>query len=76
MGMPLKLTLQDKDYWFQIENERLVTKGTIEIPIIFDGKSVLLLRKGNKWILEANSVGLADDLIQAMGRALELRFRL
>ena len=76
MGMPLRLTFKDQDYWFQIENERLITKGTIEIPVILEDQSVLIIRRGDNWVLEENILGLPSELIQAMGRAIETRFRL
>ena len=76
MGMPLRLTFEGKDYWFQIENERLITKGTVEIPIVFEGASLTLLRNGKSWLIEGNGTGLSSDLVHAIGRAIESRCRL
>lgn len=76
MGMPLRLTFEGKDYWFQIENERLIAKGTVEIPIVFEGASVTLLRNGKSWLIEGNGTSLSPDLVHAIGRAIESRFRL
>ncbi|WP_207428952.1 hypothetical protein [Pedobacter sp. SYSU D00535] len=74
--MPLRITFRDTDYSFQVINKEPVTKSTVEIPIILNGKTVNLVKGSNGWVMKEEVSGIDPELIQAIGRAIELRFRL
>jgi hypothetical protein len=76
MGMPLRITFKDTDYNFQVINKEPITKSTLEIPIILDGQAIYLVKENGRWHLKEPKEGANPDLIQAVGRAIELRFRL
>ena len=76
MGMPLRITFNDKDYNFQVVNTEPITKTTVEIPIILNGETVNLVKGVKGWNLKAETENIDLYLIQAIGRAIELRFRL
>jgi hypothetical protein len=76
MGMPLRITFRDRDYSFQVVNEEPITKETTEIPIILNGESLKLTKGSMGWNTKAAVTGIDAELIQAIGRAIELRFRL
>ena len=74
--MPLRITFNDKDYNFQVVNTEPITKSTVEIPIILNGETVSLVKGSKGWNLKAETENIDLYLIQAIGRAIELRFRL
>ncbi len=76
MGMPLRITFKDKDYNFQVANKEPITKATTRIPIILQGHSLGLIKGLKGWALEGQDENVDAALIQAIGRAIELRFRL
>lgn len=76
MGMPLRITFNDNDYTFQVVNTEPITKKTVEIPIILNGETLVLIKGLNGWSSKLDNKDLDIYLIQAIGRAIELRFRL
>jgi len=76
MGMPLRITFRDIDYRFQVINKEPVTKNTVEIPIIFEDQTIWLVKGSKGWKLKEEIANVDEGLIQAIGRAIELRFRL
>jgi len=76
MGMPLRITFRDSDYNFQVVNKEPITKGIVEIPIILNGETLNLVKGSKGWNMRDNVSGIDVELIQAIGRAIELRFRL
>ena len=76
MGMPLRITFKDKDYNFQVANTEPITKATARIPIILQGQNLNLVKGTKSWALENHEENIDAALIQAIGRAIELRFRL
>ena len=76
MGMPLRITFRDSDYNFQVVNKEPITKSTVEIPIILNGEILNLLKGSKGWNMKEEVSGIDAKLIQAIGRAIELRFRL
>lgn len=76
MGMPLRITFRDTDYSFQVINKEPVTKSTVEIPIILNGETLNLVKGSKGWNMKEEVSGIDAELIQAIGRAIELRFRI
>jgi len=76
MGMPLRITFNDRDYSFQVTTTQPITKDTIEIPIVVNGESLTLIKGVKGWSSKNVSEELDANLIQAIGRAIELRLRL
>ena len=76
MGMPLRITFNDHDYNFQVANTEPIIKQTVEIPIILNGETLNLVKGLKGWSPKIQISGLDIQLIQAIGRAIELRFRL
>lgn len=76
MGMPLRITFRDTDYRFQVVNKEPITKITVEIPIILNGETLILVKGSKGWTMKEEVSGIDAQLIQEIGRAIELRFRL
>ncbi len=45
MGMPLRITFNDKDYSFQILNEKPFNKQTTEIPLSLENKTIVVIKE-------------------------------
>ena len=76
MGMPLRITFRDRDYSFQVVNEEPITRDTTEIPIILNGETLKLIKGSNGWNTKEAVAGIDAEIVEAIGRAIELRFRL
>jgi hypothetical protein len=76
MGMPLRITFNNKDYSFQVVNTEPITKSTVEIPVIINGETFNLVKGLKGWSPKGETNELDIHLIQAIGQAIELRFRL
>ncbi|WP_207531872.1 hypothetical protein [Desertivirga arenae] len=74
--MPLRITFNDVDYNFKVANTEPITKATTKIPILINGETIELIKDTKGWISNSATSGINSDLIQAIGRAIELRFRL
>ncbi|TSJ44257.1 hypothetical protein FO440_08800 [Mucilaginibacter corticis] len=77
MGLPLRITFDDKDYTYQILNTNLINKDTTELEIIFNGEKVELVMDNKKtWVQKDQSNTIDPELIQALGRSVSLRLRM
>ncbi|MDB4924346.1 hypothetical protein [Mucilaginibacter sp.] len=76
MGLPLRITFDDKDYVYQILNTNLINKNTTELEIIFNGEKVELIMDNKTWIQKDKSNTIDPNLVQALGRSVSLRLRM
>ena len=77
MGLPLRITFNDKDYTYQILNSRLINKDTTQLEILFNGEKLELIMDERKtWVQNDNNARLDPELIQALGRSVSLRMRM
>lgn len=74
--MTLRITFKDIDYNFKVDNIEPISKATTRIPIIIEGENIVLIKDSKGWHPEAESDKINSELGQAIGRAIELRFRL
>jgi hypothetical protein len=77
MGLPMRITFDDKDYIYQILNTNLINKHTTELEIIFNGEKVELVMDDKKtWVQKDQSNSIDPNLVQALGRSVSLRLRM
>jgi len=76
MGMPLRITFNNVDYNFKVVNTEPITKATAKIPIIINGENIDLVKENQGWFGRSESSNISLALVQAIGKAIELRFRL
>ncbi len=77
MGLPLRITFDDKDYIYQILNTNLIDKHTTELELIFNGEKLQLVMDERKtWIQKDNVTSIDPNLVQALGRSVSLRLRM
>jgi len=77
MGLPLRITFDDKDYTYQILNTNLINKDTTELELIFNGEKVELVMDNKKtWVQKDQGNAIDPELIQALGRSVSLRLRM
>jgi hypothetical protein len=77
MGLPLRITYNDKDYVYQIIDSKLINQNTIELNLLLDGEKVELIKNDKKvWIQKNESNPLDPELVQALGRSVSLRLRM
>ena len=76
MSLPLRVTFKDNDYVFYVLTKG-ITKHTKEINISLEGNEVLLrLNEKNDWQANDESLDNNPELLQAIGRAIGLRYRI
>jgi hypothetical protein len=77
MGLPLRITFNDKDYIYQILNDKLINQNTTELEILFNGEKVELMMDSKKtWIQKDQNNPIDPNLVQALGRSVSLRLRM
>jgi hypothetical protein len=77
MGLPLRITFNDKDYVYQILNSRLINQNTTELEILMNGEKVELMKDDKKvWIQKDGNKSIDPELIEALGRSVSLRLRM
>jgi hypothetical protein len=75
MGQPLRITVEQQDYSFQILNNR-PDKFTREIKIALSGETHTLIKDVNDWKLKETDAGMQDGLAKAIGHTISLRYRI
>jgi hypothetical protein len=77
MGLPLRITFNDKDYLYQIVDSNLINKNTTELHLVLDGEDVALVKdEKSVWVQKDNSTSLDPELVEALGRSVSLRLRM
>ena len=76
MARALRITVDNTDYNFTILNTQPITRDTSEIPISIQNQTITLFRTDNHWKAKEGDTGIDGILVEAIGRALGLRYRL
>ena len=76
MGQPLRITFNDTDYSFELANTEPITRSTLEIPISINNQTVTLVKEERGWQPKETQDLLDSSLLQAIGKAIALRYRL
>lgn len=76
MGLPLRITFNDKDYVYQILNSKLINQHTIELELVLDGEKLDIIKDDNKVWVQKDEKSVDPELIQALGRSVSLRLRM
>jgi hypothetical protein len=77
MGLPLRITFDDKDYVYQIVNSKLIGQNTTELELLLNGEKVELIKDARRvWTLKEGDTSLDPELVQALGRSVSLRLRM
>jgi hypothetical protein len=77
MGLPLRITYNDKDYVYQIIDSKLINQNTIELQLLLNGEKVGLIKNDKRvWVQKDEDKSLDPEFIQALGRSVSLRLRM
>lgn len=76
MGLLMRMTHNQKDYMYQLNEGTVITKQSNEISVTLNGKSMLLKRNENMvWMLTEDD-HLEAGFAHALARLISLRYRL
>ena len=76
MGLPLRITFNDRDYVYQIINSNLINQNTTVLELLLNGEKLQLIKDKTIWIQKDGEQRLDPDFIQALGRSVSLRLRM
>lgn len=77
MSLPMRITYNDKDYVYHINNTSAITKTTTELQIVLNGETIDLVKDDRKvWVQKGGTNNFDPEFIQALGRSVSLRFRM
>ncbi len=76
MGLPLRITFNDRDYVYQIVNSNLINKNTTELELMLNGEKLHLIKENSVWRLREPEPVLDPEFVQALGRSVSLRMRM
>jgi hypothetical protein len=76
MGQLLRITYGAKDYSYQLLTEKPVTKETEKIDLLLEGHPIILVKAGGQWLPFETTPNFEAGLLQAIGKAISLRYRI
>lgn len=76
MARALRITFNETDYNFIIQNTEPITRSTSEIPIDLGDQKITLIKSGNYWTSKDMDMSINQSVVEAIGRAISLRYRL
>ena len=77
MGLPMRITYNDKDYVYYINNSSSIDKSTTELQIVLNEKVIDIVKDERKiWVQKSGDPVFDPEFIQALGRSVSLRFRM
>ena len=76
MALPMRITFNDKDYVYYINNSSSINKATTELQILLNGETLDLVKNDKKIWIQKGENTLDPEFIQAIGRSISLRFRM
>jgi hypothetical protein len=77
MALPMRITYNDKDYVYHINDSSSINKYTTELQIVLNGETIDIVKDDRKvWVQKGGSITLEPEFVQALGRSVSLRFRM
>lgn len=76
MALPMRITYNDKDYVYYINNSSAINKATTELQIVLNGETIDLEKDDRKVWVQKGGPSLDPEFVQALGRSVSLRFRM
>jgi hypothetical protein len=76
MGQLLRLHFENKDHSFRVLNTEPVTRETTEIHLLLDGAALTIIKSGPSWQSKDPASEVPASLVQAIAKAIILRFRI
>ncbi len=76
MALPMRITYNDKDYVYYINNSSSIDKATTELQIVLNGETIDLVKDDRKVWVQKGGAALDPEFVQALGRSVSLRFRM
>ncbi|MFD2160784.1 hypothetical protein ACFSJU_00120 [Paradesertivirga mongoliensis] len=77
MALPMRITYNDKDYVYHINNSSAINKSTTELQIVLNGETIDMVKDERKvWVQKGGTQAIDPEFIQALGRSVSLRFRM
>jgi hypothetical protein len=77
MGLPLRITFNDKDYVYQIIDSKLIDNNSTELNLLLNGEKIGLIKNEKRvWVQKDDGKSIDPELIQALGRSVSLRMRM
>jgi hypothetical protein len=76
MGLPMRITYNDKDYVYHINNSSAINKATTELQIVLNGETIDLVKDDRKVWVQKGGNPIDPEFVQALGRSVSLRFRM
>ena len=76
MGLPMRITFNEKDYVYYINNSGAINKLTTELQVVLNGETVDIVKDDRKVWVQKDGEPLDPEFIQAIGRSVSLRFRM
>ncbi len=76
MRQQLRITYDEADYTYHIDNEAPINHATRELIINIRGEKLILVKDPRRiWIQKEGHIDLDPGLVQAIGRTVSLRYR-
>jgi hypothetical protein len=75
MGLPLRITYHKTDILFELLTEKPSARSGV-LEILLDGSRYRLEKHDKEWRAAGEGPGLDSGLANAIGKAMELRYRL
>ena len=72
----MRITFNDKDYVYHINNSSAINKTTTELQIVLNGETIDLVKDERKVWIQKGGSALDPEFVQALGRSVSLRFRM
>jgi hypothetical protein len=76
MGQLLRLHFENIDHSFRILNNGPVPRETTEIDLLLDGAAHTIIKSGQSWQSKDPAGEVSAGLVQAIAKAIILRFRI
>lgn len=72
----MRITIGKSDYAFRILNPDPPSKASTEIEVEVDGKVLTLVRRDRSWICLEPPEDEMEEVAEAIGKAIALRYRI
>lgn len=76
MGQVLRITVGKSDYTFRIIKPEPPSIASTEIEVVVEGRQLTLVREGRSWVSRETAGDGLEDVAEAIGKAIALRYRI
>jgi hypothetical protein len=76
MGLPLRITFDNKDHVYHVLNTERIDNNTTQLELMLDGNKLVIEKNDKNCWVQKEGEPCPPGLVESLGRSVSLRMRM